>query len=348
LQQHDKSKAVYAQSDIAIFGGLSLTAGGRYTWDTRASTFGQMNAVAGPPAVAFTCASATGLPPTTPQSNCLRTISADFEGYGYTFALNWQVNDNLLLYATTRRNYKAGGQNFINTLVTGLLTYEPETATDVEIGLKSEWQLGGLSGRFNVAAYDAKYDDMQRQVLANTGGAVATVIYNAAGASIKGIELESTLLLTDDLAFDLFYNYTDAGYDNFTDPATGADLSANRLIGTPENSGGATLRYKHQLGGLGEFVGSVSVYARSEMALVANQIQNPFNDSEGYETYSARLGLNNIAGYPVDVAIWGDNLSDEEYQVAALGLYGTTLGYNSAVYGEPRMYGIELKYRFGQ
>lgn len=343
LDSYDRSYAGYAQGTFAITDQLNFTAGGRYTWDTRRSTFGQMSTING---VTFTCASSTGLPASTPQDQCLRTLNDGFEGYGYTFAVDWHPTEDVMLYATTRRNFKAGGQNFINTLTTGLLSYQPETAIDYEIGIKSDWDFGFLSGRTNIAIYHADYEDMQRQVTANNGGAVSTIIFNAASATIEGFEVESIFHLTDNLDFSLFYNFTDAHYNEFIEPSSGADLSSNGLVGTPERSGGATLRYQQPLGEIGNFVGSISYYAQTDMEVTANQIQNPFINSPSYELFNARIGLQNIAGRGVDISIWGNNLTDEEYIVAGLGLYGTTLGYNSVVYGDPQMFGIDVTYRF--
>ena len=41
-----------------------------------------------------------------------------------------------------------------------------------------------------------------------------------------------------------------------------------------------------------------------------------------------------------------DQLFDEEYRIGVLGLIAEGLGFQSSVYGEPRMYGMEIGYKF--
>jgi iron complex outermembrane receptor protein len=42
------------------------------------------------------------------------------------------------------------------------------------------------------------------------------------------------------------------------------------------------------------------------------------------------------------VSVWGENLTDEEYKVAAINLSVLTLGQ----YGDPKSYGAEVRIRF--
>ncbi|MCK9541460.1 MAG: TonB-dependent receptor [Novosphingobium sp.] len=347
---HDTSRALYAQATYDIGSGIKLTGGFRYSWDSRASTTGQMSSLAGINGP-YTCSAiksdGTRLPATTPEAQCFTTIKAKFDDYGYTIGAEWKPGADTLLYATTRRNFKDGGQNFINTLDTALLTYKPEIATDYEIGIKQSWLSGGLRGHTNLSLYYGKYDDMQRQVTVNTGTAVATVIYNAAKANIKGAEFETSFSL-DNLTLSLFYNYTDAKYDNFIDPATGADLSANWLVGTPRHAGGGSLTYKADLGEMGSLEPSVSFYASGKFATAANQVVNVGTLVPGYHIVNARLDWREVGGLPLDLGVYVNNLADKDYIVAGLGLYGSTLGYNSVVYGQPRTYGLSLTWRFGE
>jgi iron complex outermembrane receptor protein len=44
--------------------------------------------------------------------------------------------------------------------------------------------------------------------------------------------------------------------------------------------------------------------------------------------------------------VFANNLLNERYRIGVLGLLAEGLGIQNSVYGEPRMYGIELGYKF--
>lgn len=355
----DDSHAFFAQGTLDLFAGLSATAGYRYTWDTRRTTSGQLTerttggANGSDELPPFTCSTA-GIPNNgtivTNQAQadaCLRTLEAESSADGYHFGLDWRLSDDVLIYGVTRHNYKAGGQNFINTLDTNQLIYSPEYATDYEFGIKTDWDFGFLSGRTNIALYHIDYEDLQRNVTVNTGIAVATLVYNAASAQIDGAEWEAMFHVGDNWDLSTFFSYTDARYDSFTNPSDGADLSADKFVGTPSNQGGATLEYHMPMASGGQFAASLSYYAQGRMAYRANQVQNAGLFAPGYELFDGRLTWRDVGGGPLDISLWGKNLTDQEYIVAGIGLYGSTLGYNSVIYGDPRTFGFEAVYRFG-
>ena len=63
------------------------------------------------------------------------------------------------------------------------------------------------------------------------------------------------------------------------------------------------------------------------------------------DLWNASLNWEEIAGLPLDVSLFGTNLSDEEYYGFVPGLGAN--GLETAVLGQPRMYGLRLRYRFG-
>src|SRR3546814_8550766 len=75
--------------------------------------------------------------------------------------------DNVFLYAVTRRGCREGGINgpLFNSpaaLAFGLdrfQTYDAEIVTDIEIGAKTDWRVGDVRGRLNIAAFRNWYDD---------------------------------------------------------------------------------------------------------------------------------------------------------------------------------------------
>ena len=66
----------------------------------------------------------------------------------------------------------------------------------------------------------------------------------------------------------------------------------------------------------------------------------------GYALVNFRFDWNNFLGQPFDASIFVDNAFDKTYQVGANALLHLT-GTSASIYAPPRMWGVELRYRFG-
>src|SRR3546814_1122310 len=100
----------------------------------------------------------------------------------YNFSADYRITDDMLVYATTRRGYNAGGFN-ANIDDPDLQIVRPEHITDYEAGLKADWHIGGMPVRTNVSASLAKYKDIQRTTSLIFEGLVVTGNFNAAAAT---------------------------------------------------------------------------------------------------------------------------------------------------------------------
>src|SRR3546814_1613470 len=70
---------------------------------------------------------------------------------------------DLLLYATTRRGYRAGGFNVpkLDASVANLQHFAPETLTDIEVGTKGRYSVSGLQWTFSLALSRVMYTGYQ-------------------------------------------------------------------------------------------------------------------------------------------------------------------------------------------
>jgi iron complex outermembrane receptor protein len=121
-------------------------------------------------------------------------------------ALEDRIASQTFVYVTGHRGYKSGGFNLLTPLQSLYSHYQPEHVTDVEVGLKSDWNLLGMPIRSNVDAFHADYADIQRIVAVQANGITTAVVENAAAATIDGIELRSVARPTN--LIDLFLNYS--------------------------------------------------------------------------------------------------------------------------------------------
>jgi iron complex outermembrane receptor protein len=59
------------------------------------------------------------------------------------------------------------------------------------------------------------------------------------------------------------------------------------------------------------------------------------------------LNWDHVFGAPVDLSLFGTNVTDQEYIVFNNEDLFSSMGFNSTVTGQPRMYGVRLRYNFG-
>ena len=353
----DKSKAVFGQVsyDLAHLNdsleGLSLDIGVRHTKDTAENC-----PVAGVPATA----------PMPSESDCQRRISEDFSKTTYNLGLNYQLNDEVLVYAVTRTGYRAGGINspMLGGTLATFQSYAPETVQDFELGLKSDWSLGDIFGRLNIALYHSKYKDVHYAV-PTTGVGLTTggidgdyddsndptggLFYSNAGeATVEGIEVELIAQLTDNLNVTFAGSKMDKDLDADVRVPEGfplelieqRELEAFVFLGAPDWSYTANIDYTLPLdASIGEIILSSKYFHISDIHYGGNIY------ADAYEIVDFRADWYSVLGSNVDAAVYLTNAFDEE---ALLGPSSSTagLGVNSGFYNAPRMWGVSLRYNF--
>ncbi|MEX1148010.1 MAG: TonB-dependent receptor, partial [Sphingomonadales bacterium] len=219
------SYAAFVQASYSLTDSLSLTAGGRYTRDKRKSTILNRRS--------DVCRFTLDLDgdPNTPEvlpplDQCEFTVNETFSEPTYNVSLEYQLNDEKLVYIAHRHGYRSGGFSARPTTQEGLSTpYQPEKVDDVEIGFKGDWYMNDMFLRTNIAAYHARYTDIQRTLTNPNFAPVQTLIVNAAKARVQGIELDVLFKPVPELDLTAAYAYTDSKYKEYITPA-GADLSS--------------------------------------------------------------------------------------------------------------------------
>jgi iron complex outermembrane receptor protein len=363
LSQPQTSTAVFGQATYDFsqwIKGVSVTAGYRYTWDDKSFTQSRTQpggfiptglAPPFPPFVMIGTCALAGFPGVNPAT-CTEQLSAKYSNSNYDVSLNWQATDQVLLYVAARKGYKAGGFNFGDTNSPAYIEYKPETVSDIELGLKSDFKLGEMPVRANASVYQGKYDDIQAQFIDYSGTLPEELVVNADPvtgehnkATLTGGELELTVIPMHGLDATAFYGYAQGKYDQFIDESTGTpvSLAGQQIDGIARNTLGLTVNYSPTLpDNWGRPTASAVIYSRS--ALSENQL-NPSN-LPGFTTLDLRLDWRHFAGQPIDVALYGKNVTDKRYPVSNSNLGG--IGVTSTQYNEPAMYGIELRYWFGR
>jgi len=338
---HYSSKALFAQGtyDFSSMGlnGVKFTAGLRHSWDSRTGDLSSDRFDA-----------SQNLIPQPPVST-----SRKDQAWSWTLGLDYQVNNDVLLYVASRHSYKAGGLNLVsNSVPAVLLTYNPEKLTDLEIGTKSTFRVGEAQIRTNIAAYTGWYSDVQTQELAACPPDVGSFIVNAAKGRPKGLEFEVDASLTRNLRVGGFYNRTLGKYPEFAlVQANGcfviggsADLNNTDFPQINKDTAGLNAAYTIPLKGQGEeLVVSGNLYYRSSK--LGNATSGTNAGYPGYTLLNARLDYTNIGGTNFSAGFWVRNITDKLY-VAHRNDSTPLSGYDVYAYGDPRTFGLDLKYHF--
>jgi iron complex outermembrane receptor protein len=273
-------------------------------------------------------------------------------------SFDYQITPDILTYIAHRRGFKPGGSNVSpQSPVPGYMpTYGPETVKDVEIGLKADWLIADHPLRTDVAIYKEWYSNIQRSTtLAQGAGVPFTETIDAAKAQIEGLEVSALAQLSHSWQLTLNYSYIDAYYTSWPgttiNDITGAveQLVNSPYSGTPKHQGSLGVRYKLPLPqSLGDVSALVQYYRQSDEQMNDTALQdNGIGIVKGYGDLNLRFDWANIVGQPIDVGFFVRNATNELHAESIGSFLPNGLFVLGAVYNEPRMWGAEVRYRFG-
>ncbi|CAN5258090.1 TonB-dependent receptor [soil metagenome] len=328
------SKAAYAQGTLAVTDRFNVTVGARYTQDdVKTAQFG------------YSPGHVCNLPAALPSVNiatCTQRIAAKTDAVTYNLSADFKVSDDVLLYATTRKGYNAGGFN-PNINDADLEVVRPEYITDYEAGLKADWSLGGMPVRTNVSTFYAKYKDIQRTTSLVFDNLIVTGNFNAAKATIYGAQIEILARPVEPLTLQASYGYLHTKYDSFQNALLG-DVTGNSFAQAPEDTLNVSATYRHALPS-GELVANVSYAYISKVAYSDDNLTTPGNIAPGYGLVDARLDWKKVGGGAVDLGVYVKNATDKDYLLNTTDRTGR-FGFDSRVYGDPRTFCVEICYSF--
>jgi len=272
------------------------------------------------------------------------------------------VNDRLLVYGKVSHGYKAGGFNG-NSVRPDTRTFEPEYATTYEAGFKSDFRLAGIPSRLNASYYYTNYSNIQKAVgdfNPTTQASGAAVL--AASARIQGVEVEATVKPAHWLEIGGNFSYTDAHYKKYQFTAGSATLSCDgnmKAAGQTVDLGCLPVNYiapyiysVHAAvnvpapGNLGTLAFFVNYSHTAAQHTSGGTLNEPGEKFAAYGLLNASLDLKGVAGTGLDVGLFVTNATNKLYRIGNSNVYGSLMSW-STTYGEPRMYGLRLRYSFG-
>ena len=338
IRQENTTWAVFGQGSYDVSDQLTLTAGVRYTDDEKdfeVLQFGQL-----------------WLDLDIPTS-IAAPINVSDDEVSWEVAVNFAMTEESTLFARVASGFRA--QTIQGRDVAFLETptvADPETIDSIEAGYKAD--LFSNRMRVNFAVFHYEVDDMQLSII---GGASNTnQVINADTGDATGFELDSDFLITDNLliSFGASYNDTEiqdatlasapcgSGLCTVLDPlnANGqALLDGNPFPRAPKSTYNASLRYSMPINNDAElyFFTDWAWYGEINMPLYESVEFQTDNQREG----GLRIGYrNNASG--LEIAAFGRNITDEDNVLGFI-----DFSNNTGFVNEPRVWGLEVGYEFG-
>lgn len=318
------SVAVFSQGTFEVTDKLSVTAGLRYTYESKDYTLEHSRPASGTFIVPLTLVE-DSWNEMTPMGN-----------------IQYQWTDDFMTYFTVSKGFKSGGFNGRPTVLSAAVdTFDPEKVTSFELGLKSEWLDSRL--RFNAAIFRMDYSDLQVNVVSfqPSTGTLVLRTDNIGDADVEGVELEMQFVPAE--GWELGWNL---GYLNFEitelDPSITDITVENENVRTPEWTTSAYAQYSWPWQGYGEFSARVDWAFEDESE--SDITNTPQLRRRAHSIINARLSFQ-MPQNGWEVTLFGSNLGDTRYienGISALNSFGTI----EAVYNRPREYGVTIKKSF--
>lgn len=276
----------------------------------------------------------------------------DTESYALFADLSFEATPDLNLYVSYGRGFKSGGFDTRGDAAACPATvegYDPETVDSCELGLEANLFDDRLT--LATAIFDQEYRNQQvtTQFAGPPPSFVVSVADNCGKSRIRGLEFETTALLTDRLSAILSTSYFDTEFiEYFTyDPVSGQliDVAGLRNIrNTPEWMGFLGLAYRAPPGNAGELTVPGSASYRGDVNIFETPV--PAIDQQAFTLYDTSFVWTspNESWRP---GIYGWSLADKRYRMGGYVFPGEL--FNKSLigfYGAPRTIRASLQYRF--
>ncbi|MEL7448498.1 MAG: TonB-dependent receptor [Pseudomonadota bacterium] len=209
----------YFQGELAITDNIRVIGGLRYN-DEQKSVRGGSNFSDVPPVTirpGFEAGSSPTIIPSRPETVFaynldvpgIASSSRDYDNVTWRLGLEWDLNDNILLYGTASTGFLSGSVN-----ATRDDTDEQESEV-FELGMKGLFVNNTL--QVNAAFHMTDYTNLlaQLQTVDPNTGNIGTTTRNGGEIEASGLEIETTWLPTDALTLSLNLAFLDSEYGEF-------------------------------------------------------------------------------------------------------------------------------------
>ncbi len=344
------SAAVFANADWEIAKGLHVLPGLRFNYDEKDVVYNRV--------------AAGGLQTTDPALIALKNSVYSSQAYvadaqernlTYQLTVAYRPNSRINAFATYSTSFKpvgvnvAGLPNVNGQPALDLAVIRPEYDKHYEIGIKTT-PVDNLT--FNVTFHNSDIDDYQTNVQAAELGVNRGYIANADKVNVKGVEIDANFRASNHFTFYGALAYTEGKYVKFTNaplpleetgvPVSFKDVSTGPLPGISKWAGSAGGEFSTPavfLGNVSRFFVALDGFSRSSFSSSASP--SAYLNVAGYALFNGRIGFKATRG--LSAYVWGRHLFDINYHEQLL-VAGGNAGHYASVLGDPRTFGVTLRY----
>jgi len=351
------SAAAFANIDWEIIKGLHVLPGIRFNYDKKD--------------VSYNRTTYGGLQTTNPALLALKngvysaqSYVADAEENNLTYQLtvSYKASKRLNAFTTYSTSFKPVGVNVagLPTIngqpATDLAVIKPEDVKHLEFGLKSS---PVNNTTLNLTIHNTDIKNYQTNVQSPELGVNRGYIANAEEVNVRGVELDGNIKVNKYFSFYGAAAYTVGKYVKFTNAPlpleeTGRtvdgvqvafeDISGGELPGLSWWAGSfggefsTDVKFLHQGG---KFFLAFDTYYRSDFS--SSPSPSAYLNIDGYALFNTRAGFRISNG--TSITIWGRNIFAKNYFEQLLPAGGNA-GHYAGVLGDPRTFGLTLRYSY--
>ena len=307
-----------------------FTLGGRYSRDSREAR----REVTDSTVLDLDTSVVNFLPPTVFNAN----PEQDFSDTSFTFISEYDVAQHLNVYLKYAGAYKSGGFNIRDPDEEGFSNgFQEEKLNATELGFKGEALDRRL--RLSSAVFYQQFDDYQYNFKI-PGTISGTRVFNIDNGEMSGVELELMALPTTGLLLQGSYAYLHSKLDDVENPLT-LEIESADFDNAPRHTYSLIVDYTFAPTAFG------IVNANASYNYVGKRNDNhEFIYRDAYDLINARISLTEIsgAGGQWEVAVWGKNLADTDYEAFALD--NLPQASRAVIWGDGRSYGLDISYHY--
>ncbi len=346
------SGALFSQIDWEIIDRLHILPGLRFNYDSKDAdydrqTYGGLET--NDPAL-------LALKNSVYSNQAFKTNTDDSNLSGQ-LTISYKASKSFNSYITYANSFKSVGINLgglptsNGTVLLDLAIVKPEDVHHVEFGVKT---LPTPNSILNITFYNTGIKDFQTQVQTAELGVNRGYLANAEKVRVRGVELDASFKVKQNLSFYGNAAYNEGIYVSFKNapvpleetggPSAFKDISGSDLPGISKWAAtvGAEVTTKGNfLGQNGKFFLACDTYYRSSFS--SSPSPSKYLVIDGYAILNMRIGFRASQG--ASISLWARNLLNQDYFEQLLPAGGNA-GQYAGVLGDPRTYGVTLRHSF--
>lgn len=335
-----ESSAVFGQVSYDISSRFTVTTGLRYTSDDKTIRSQEFNNQGNP--IQY-----DPLDPTGATGDLIVSRSDTWDAISGRLSLEFSATDNIFLFASYARGFRAGGindriRNDLDPPTYGITSFDEETVDTYEFGLRSD--LANDTLRVNLTYFLNDFRDLQvsEQQTRFDNGRTRTLVNNIGAAESSGLEAEIVWVPNDNWTFDANVGFMDS---EVTDGGASIDNGVS-MPNSPDFQYSVGAEYAVTLAAGGELAIRLDYAGIDDF--FSNAARNQLFVLDGYETLDVNMSYW-AKSKSWKASVYGKNITDEEYFTQALNFQNDApFGLVAGTPARGSEYGVKLTFNFGQ